>query len=134
MLATNSASVLIAERHHGLFERIRGLLEASFDQTYVVTDRASLTEGAGRLQPTVIVLDVSYATGDLTGLMSELRQQAPSTRILLLSAHGESAVLAAAQSAGADGLVLKTAIGRHLMPAIDALLAGRRYFEMGAIQ
>ena len=41
--------------------------------------------------------------------------------------------LAAAVAAGADGLVLKRAIGRDLMPAIDALLAGQRYFDSSAI-
>jgi DNA-binding NarL/FixJ family response regulator len=51
---------------------------------------------------------------------------------LLLSAHDEPTFVAAAIAAGADGLVIKRAIGRDLMPAIDALLTGQRYFDSSA--
>jgi DNA-binding NarL/FixJ family response regulator len=34
--------------------------------------------------------------------------------------------------AGADGLVFKRAIASDLMPAIDAVLAGQRYFDSSA--
>ena len=129
MLAVTSACVLIADQSNGLFERIRGLLETTFDQVYLVTDKSSLIEGAGRLQPTVIVMDLSYAAGDLPGLMRQLRDQARAAKLLLLSVHDGPTVVSAAVAAGADGLVIKRAIGRDLMPAIDALLAGRNYFD-----
>jgi DNA-binding NarL/FixJ family response regulator len=129
MFAVTSACVLIADRQNGLYERMRGLLATAFDQVFLVSDKSSLIEGAGRLQPTVIVIDLSYATGDLSGLVRELRDLAPAAKLLLLGAHDESTIVAAAIAAGADGLVLKRAIGRDLMPAIDALLSGRRYFD-----
>jgi len=55
-------------------------------------------------------------------LLRELHDLAPAAKLLLLSMHDEPTVVAAAVAAGADGLVLKGAIGRDLMPAIDALL------------
>jgi DNA-binding NarL/FixJ family response regulator len=133
MCAVTPACVLIADRHNGLFERIRGLLETTFEQVFLVTDKSSLVQGAGRLQPTVIVMDLSYAAGGLPELMRELRSCAPAARLLLLSVHDEPTVVAAAIAAGADGLVLKRAIVDDLMPAIDALLGGQRYFNSGAI-
>ena len=60
MPAATAACEPIADRHNGLFERIRGLLETTFDQVFLVTERASLIEGAARLQPTVIVMDLSH--------------------------------------------------------------------------
>jgi DNA-binding NarL/FixJ family response regulator len=132
MVAVTSACVLIADRDNGLFERIRGLLETTFDQVFLVTDKSSLIEGAGRIQPTVIVMDLSYAAGDLPGLMRQLRAQARGARLLLLSVHDGPTVVAAAVAAGADGLVVKRAIGRDLMPAVDALLVGQRYFDSSA--
>jgi DNA-binding NarL/FixJ family response regulator len=128
MYAATSACVLIADRHNGLFERIRGLLETTFDRVFIVTDKSSLMEGATRLQPTVILMDLSYAAGNLSGLIGELREHAPGAKHLLLSVHDEPTVVAAAIAAGADGMVLKRAIASDLMPAIDALLAGQRYF------
>ena len=132
MCAAATACVLIADPRSGLFERIRGLLESTFDQVFLVTDKSSLFEGAVRLQPTVIIMDLSYAAGNLTGLISELRGQAPAAKHLLLSVHDEPSVVEAAIGAGADGMVLKRAIGSDLMPAIDALLAGRHYFNSSA--
>ncbi len=132
MFADPAACVLIADRHNGLFEGIRGLLETTFGKVFLVTDRSSLIEGAERLKPSVIVMDMSYAAGDLPDLMRELRDRAPKAKVLLLSVHDERTVVAAAIAAGADGLVLKRAIGQDLMPAIDALLAGQRYFESSA--
>ena len=132
MVAGTSACVLIADRHNGLFERIRGLLETTFDKVFLVTDQSSLIEGAGRLQPTMIVMDLSYAAGDLPGLIRQLHDQARGAKLLLLSVHDGPTVVAAAIAAGADGLVGKRAIGHDLMPAIDALLAGRNYFDPGA--
>ena len=132
MCAAATACVLIADPRSGLFERIRGLLESTFDQVFLVTDKSSLFEGAVRLQPTVIIMDLSYAAGNLTGLISELRGQAPAAKHLLLSVHDEPSVVAAAIGAGADGMILKRAIGSDLMPAIDALLAGQHYFNSSA--
>ena len=132
MVAVTSTCVLIADQGNGLFERIRGLLETTFDQVFLVTDKSSLIEGAGRLQPTVILMDLSHAAGDLPGLMRQLHDQARAARLLLLSMHDGPTVVAAAIASGADGLVIKRAIGRDLMPAIDALLAGRNYFDSGA--
>jgi DNA-binding NarL/FixJ family response regulator len=132
MSAVTSACVLIADRQNGLYGLLRGLLATAFDQVFLVSDRSSLIEGAERLQPTVIVIDLSYAAGDLAGLTHELRDHAPAAKLLLLSAHDEPTFVAAAIAAGADGMVIKRAIGRDLMPAIDALLTGQRYFDSSA--
>jgi DNA-binding NarL/FixJ family response regulator len=124
--------VLIADRHHGLFEGIRGLLETTFDKVFLVTDKASLIEGAARLQPTVIVMDLSYAAGNLPDLVRELRHHTPAAKLLLLSVHDEPTVISSAIAAGADGFVVKRAIASDLMPAIDVVLAGQRYFFSSA--
>jgi|SRR5579863_8117674 DNA-binding NarL/FixJ family response regulator len=128
MSSVTTSCVLIADRHHVLFAGIRGLLETTFDKVFLVTDKASLIEGALRLQPTIIVMDLSYAAGNLPDLVRELRHQAPMAKLLLLSVHDEPAVITSAMTAGADGLVVKRALGSDLIPAIDAVLAGQRYF------
>ena len=64
----------------------------------------------------------------MPSLLKTLRERAPATKVLLLSVHDEPTVAAPAFAAGADGLVVKRAIATDLLPAVDALLAGRRYF------
>ena len=119
--------VLLGERHHTLSDGVRGLLETTFSAVFMVADVASLAEGAARIQPMVIVVDLALAGGDLPSLLKTLRERAPATKVLLLSVHDEPTIAATAVAAGADGLVLKRAIATDLLPAVDALLAGRRY-------
>ena len=119
--------VLLADRHHGLSERVRGLLETAFGGIFLVADDASLMEGAARLAPSLIVVDLSLAGGDIVGLLHALRQRAPAAKLLLLSVHDEPTVVAAVLAAGADGVVLKRAIATDLLAAVDAVQAGNRY-------
>jgi DNA-binding NarL/FixJ family response regulator len=125
--------VLLGERHHELGDGVRGLLETAFGAVFLVADEASLIEGAARLQPALVVVDLSLAGGDLPRLLDTLRENAPTTKVLLLSVHDdEESVRSEALAAGADGLVLKQQIAAELLPAVDALLAGKRYLPPSA--
>jgi DNA-binding NarL/FixJ family response regulator len=122
-----SDCVLLADRHHGLSEGIRGLLETTFSSVFLVADENSLIEGAGMLQPSVLVVDLSLGAGDVVGLMRELRARAPGAKVLLLSVHDEPSVLRSAMASGADGIVLKRAIATDLLAAVDTILAGQQF-------
>ena len=117
--------MLLADRHHGLRDSVRGLLETAFETVFMVADEASLLEGAGRLMPAVVVLDLSLSAGDLHGLLARVGARAPGSKVLLLSVHDEPTVAASALDAGADAVVLKRSLVTDLMPAVDALLAGQ---------
>ncbi len=123
--------VLLGERHHGLGEGIRGLLELSFNAVFMVADETSLIEGAARLQPRLVVVDLAFAGGDLPRLVEALRTQAPRTKVLLLSSHDESAVASTAMAAGVDGFVLKRLVAGDLLVAIDSIFSGDRYVSPG---
>lgn len=128
----HSSCVLLADRHHGLRDGVRGLLEATFDTVFMVADESSLLEGAERLTPAVVVLDLSLSAGDLPGLLGRLKHRAPSAKILLLSVHDERTVIESALAAGADAVVFKRCLASDLMPAVDALLTGGRYRSPGS--
>ena len=119
--------VLLADRHHELSEGVRGLLGTIFAGVFTVADEASLMEGAARIRPTVVVVDLSLAGGDIVGFLGALRRQAPAAKVLLLTVHDEATVASAALAAGADGVVLTRAIATDLLEAVDAVLAGGRY-------
>ena len=127
MTTDNASCVLLADRHHGLRDSVRGLLESQFDAVFMVADEASLLEGVGRLNPAIVVVDLSLSGTDLPSLLGRLAARAPGTKVLLLSVHDERTVVASALKAGASGLVVKRDLATDLMPAIDAVLAGRTY-------
>jgi DNA-binding NarL/FixJ family response regulator len=126
--------VLLADRHHGLRDSVRELLESEFDTVFMVATEAALLEGAGRLNPAVVLVDMSLSAGDLNALLGRICGRAPGAKVLLLSVHDERTVAEAAVASGADGVVLKRCLGTDLLPAVDAVIAGRRYLSPGIQQ
>jgi DNA-binding NarL/FixJ family response regulator len=116
--------VLLADRHTGLTEGVRGLLETAFGTVVMVADETSLLEGASRLEPDVVVVDLSLAHDSGLGWLRELHHRCPQLKVIVLSVHDEVSVRQAAIEAGADAFVLKRAIVTDLLPAI-ALVRGQ---------
>jgi DNA-binding NarL/FixJ family response regulator len=113
--------VLLADRHHGLTEGVRGLLETAFGTVFMVADELSLTEGTSRLQPEVAVVDLSLVRGGGLGWLRALRRHCPSLKVIVISVHDEPSVRKAVMDAGADAFVLKRAIATELLSAVDAV-------------
>ena len=127
MSAKPARCVLLADRHHGLTEGVRGLLETTFEVVVMVADQRSMLESAERLAPALTVVDLSLARGGSLAWLSGLHQLLPEMRVIVLSVHDEPSVMREALRAGADGFVLKRSIASDLLPAVEAVLAGRRY-------
>jgi DNA-binding NarL/FixJ family response regulator len=116
--------VLLADRHHGLTEGVRGLLETAFGTVVMVADETSLLEGAVRLEPDVAVVDLSLAHDRSLGWLRALREACPLLKVIVLSVHDEPNVRRAALEAGADAFVLKRALVTDLLPAVDLVRGG----------
>jgi two-component system secretion response regulator SsrB len=119
-----TSCVLLADRHHGLTEGVRGLLETAFGTVVMVADEASLREGAARLQPDMAVVDLSLARTSGLDWLRELRRRCPDLKVIALSVHDEPSVRSAAMAAGADAFVLKRMIATDLLAAVDRVRAG----------
>jgi DNA-binding NarL/FixJ family response regulator len=124
MATKEIGSALLAGRHLGLMEGVRGLLETEFEAVVVVGDEVSLFESARQLHIAVAVVDLSLRRGDGLGLIRRIRSHFPQLKLIVLSVHEEKNAEFAAIEAGANGFVLKRSIAADLLPAIDALLAG----------
>src|SRR5262245_61234861 len=121
--------VLLADRHHGLADGMRGLLETAFEVVVMVADRTSFIESARRLQPTLAVVDLSLAHLHGPAWLSELRAASPSLKLILLSVHDEPGVCLSLMEAGVEAFVLKRDIASELMPAVDVVMSGGRYIS-----
>jgi two-component system invasion response regulator UvrY len=124
MIQNSIKCVVLADRHHGLTEGIRSLLETKFDAVVMVADETSLTESAARLQPSVVVADLALARGENFGWLHRLLARCPNARVVVLSAHDEKVVEEQALAAGAVGLVRKREIATRLLPLLETILAG----------
>jgi DNA-binding NarL/FixJ family response regulator len=119
-----SNCVLLADRHHGLTEGVRGLLETAFGTVVMVADEASLLEAAARLRPEVAIVDLSLARDNGLDWFQAVRQRCPDLKLIVLSVHDEESVRSAAMEAGADAFVLKRAIVTDLLPAVEKVRQG----------
>jgi DNA-binding NarL/FixJ family response regulator len=122
---THLSCVLLADRHHGLTEGVRGLLETSFGTVVMVADELSLLEAAIRLQPEVAVVDLSLSRNGSLDWLQALRLRCPELKVVVLSVHDEQSVRRAVIEAGADAFVLKRAIASDLLAAVDAVRRSR---------
>ncbi len=115
--------VLLADRHHGLVEGVRGLLETAFGTVVMVADKESLQDVAFRLQPDVAVVDVSLAREGGLDWLRAVRARCPGLKVIALSVHDEESVRRAALQAGADEFVVKRSIVTDLLTAVERVRA-----------
>src|SRR6202162_1244468 len=113
---------ILADRHLGLVEGVRGLLETEFEAVVVVGDEVSLFESVRQLHVALAMVDLSLRRGDGLGLIRRMRSNFPQLKLIALSVHDEKSAELAAIEAGANGFVLKRSIATDLLPAIDAVL------------
>lgn len=121
MAAENNTCALVADQHTVFVEGLRDLLRTEFQSVYTVGDAASLLDAARRLQPTVIVLDISSAGGDALGLIASIRRLSPDSKLITLTMHEFPKPAEIALSVGADAVVLKHCTAVDLMDAVDAV-------------
>ena len=124
MPAKERGCALLADRHLGLAEGVRGLLETEFEAVVVVGDEVSLFESVRQLHVALAMVDLSLRRGDGLGLIRRMRSNFPQLKLIALSVHDEKSAELAAIEAGANGFVLKRSIATDLLPTIDAVLVG----------
>ena len=128
-LAMSHSRVLLADRHPNMLEAVRGLLEGWFATTVMVADETSLFEAVERMEPDLVVVDLSFPVSGGSNVVRTLFKRFPELRVIVLSVHDEQAALSQALGAGAAGFVLKRTAAVDLTPAVDAVLRGETYIS-----
>ena len=119
--------VLLADDHQETAQQLRELLEPQFDVVALVEDGRALVSSAARLSPDAIVADVSMPGLDGIEASVLIRRSDPDARIVLVTVHSESVLVARGLAAGALGYVLKDSAGDELVSAVRAALDGERF-------
>ncbi len=118
--------VLLADDYEGILTALRRILEPSCEVVGCVTDGAALLEAAARLEPDVIVLDI--AMPEISGLEAcrQIKQIAPQTTVVILTAADDAVVRREAFKAGASAFVLKCAVADELSGAIQKVFVAEQ--------
>lgn len=124
--------VLLADRHQGMLEGIRGLLETMFETVVMVADEPSLLETVEKLKPDLVIVDLSIPVSEEINVARRLKTRHSDLKVIVLSVHDEPTVVKEVLAAGALGFVLKCSAATDLIPAVQEVRQGRTYISPAA--
>jgi DNA-binding NarL/FixJ family response regulator len=121
--------VLLADDHETVLARVRTILGEEFDIVGAVSNGLDAVAEVWRLDPDVLVIDISMPI--LDGLQAASRLQAGNcrTKTVFLTVHKDHDFVSAAISVGALGYVTKSDVTTDLVPAIRGALDGQLYIS-----
>lgn len=125
-----SVLVFLADDHTIVRDGLRYLLEAN--GIAVVGEASNGRETVKKvkeLKPDIVIMDIVMA--DLNGIEAteQIREECPSTRVIMLSMQSSPESVLRSLKAGARGYLLKESAGRELLTAIHEVHEGRRYLS-----
>ncbi|HIC88097.1 MAG TPA: response regulator transcription factor, partial [Anaerolineae bacterium] len=121
--------LLLAEDHRLMRQGLRALLEDEENIKIVgeAGDGPTAVAEAERLQPDIVLMDITMP--HLNGLDAtiRIRQRCPNTRVIILSMHENEEFIFQALRVGASGYLLKKSASSELHMAVEAVSRGEWY-------
>ena len=121
--------ILLADDHPVVRQGLKTLLEG-YPGWQIVGEAADGLEAldkADRLQPDVVVLDVTMPRMNGLETCRRLRQKVPDLEILFVTQHDSPHMMREALDAGARGYVVKSNAARDLLEAVKAVSEHRTF-------
>lgn len=123
--------VILADDHVIVRRGLRRILEENKNLAIEgeVGDGLELLSLLNRMDPDMVILDVSMP--NLRGIeaIPEIHRIQPDLKVLILTMHNEEEYLYQAISAGADGYLLKEDAEKELFSAIESIQQGKVYIS-----
>ena len=123
----NRPKLLLADDHTMFAQGLQSLLEDEFELVGAVADGHALVEAALRLEPDVILVDISMPILNGFDAVRQMRKQGVTAKIVFLTMHADDRLLAEAFRCGGVGYVLKQSAGDELIACIRQVLDGNKY-------
>ena len=125
--------MIIVEDHQLLREGLKTMI-CGFENIEIVDEAEDGLEAIRKIrkiQPDMILLDLSMPKMDGISIMKEVKSQFPAIKILVLTIHEVDHYVLEAFDAGADGYCVKNASRKELEVAIKSVADGKRYVSPG---
>jgi len=120
-------TVVVADDHPRVLQSVSSLLADDFEVVAAVTDGRQAVDAAKRLDPDLILLDITMPVLDGLRAAQTLRRGGSRAKVVFLTLHAADEFVEAAFGAGASGYVLKTRMEADLAAALQHTLAGRTF-------
>ena len=122
--------ILVADDHPVVRHGLRTLLGSRSDWEIIeeAEDGVEAVELAERLQPDVVLLDVSMPQMGGLEACRRIRKTVPKAEVLMVTQHDSAQMMREATDAGARGYVVKSDAARDLLAAVEAVSQHRSFF------
>jgi DNA-binding NarL/FixJ family response regulator len=117
-----TARVLLADDHAELLARVAGVIAGEFEIVGSVANGLDLIAAAARLDPDVVVLDITMPGLDGIEAARQLRRAGCRAKLVFLTVHEDPDYVRAALDAGGAAYVAKSQLVSHLVAAIRKAL------------
>lgn len=119
--------VILADDHTMILDALKNLLEPEFEVVGTFADGRALMEGAARLNPNVIVLDIGMPTMNGLNAGERLKQEMPLVKLVYLTMNHDPDMAGEAFRLGASAYLLKNSAAAELQNAIREVVRGGFY-------
>jgi len=119
--------ILMADDHSIVLAGLRKLVETDCEVVGTVEDGRALVEEAEKLQPDIILLDISMPLLNGLDAARRLRKVAPESKLIFLTMHATPVYAMEAFKSGASGYLIKRSAASELKQAIRAVMQGQQY-------
>jgi NarL family two-component system response regulator LiaR len=119
----------LADDSEQILRAVARLLDPQFEVIGSVLNGEQAIEGALRLKPDVLVLDIMMPVMDGLEAARCLKKVGAPTKIVFLTGLEDHAIMETAMEAGGNGYVFKSQLLTDLPLAIHAVLAGRSFLS-----
>jgi DNA-binding NarL/FixJ family response regulator len=119
--------IFLADDHNEFLEAEIALLLPHFEIVGVATDGAFLVSEVQRLQPDVVVVDVTMPLMNGIDAVHMLKKSGSTAKFVFLTINTGEEFVNACQKVGARGYVWKSRMKTHLIPAINSVLENKTY-------
>jgi DNA-binding NarL/FixJ family response regulator len=131
--APKKTTVLVADDHEVVREGTRALIqrEPDFEVCGVARDGREAVEMARKLQPDILVLDVTMPELDGVEVVRQVRRHSKQTRILIFSGVQSEEVITELFQAGVKSYIRKGDPADQLLAALQSLARDKPFFTPG---
>lgn len=119
--------VLVADDHKAMLDYLVRVLAKEFDVVASVGDGGSVVTEAARVNPDLLVLDVSMPVMGGIAAADRLKATGSTAKVVFVTMHHDREFVQESSALGVVGFVVKDRLVYDLMPAIHNVLAGRPF-------
>lgn len=119
--------VVLADDHPLMMDALKNLLEPDFEIVGMFTDGHALVEGAPKLNPNAIVLDIGMPTMNGLSAGERLKKLMPAVKLVYLTQNVDQDMAREAFQLGASAYVIKSSAASDIVRALQEALRGGSY-------